>query len=510
FIAFILGLIMSHVIFNGGLRYMGSTLKYRNSTDHLIMSIGFVLGILSIIIFYNYLKITKTSLIELSIASKVVKANPPILSAISLIVCLISYLFNNYFFSDWNSREFVSLINIITSLVFMFSVSRVLLVLIKLMVERKKKTLFSIFSVKNFNDHKIMNPMINILLTSFILIILLVGTNDYMSYRTNELKEIVNIDFGITNIVNNIDSTYASLKDDEKVSHVDLGYYYTNVKVDELDTYFWFSISLDANQIQQYLNIDIETSLLEKLKNESIPYVILPIKFHYLNKLEVGDTVHININKQYENQPFVVGGFIDMGINEIMITNINYLDQYQDLNPNTILINTHDFNNIKKQDLIERYDQEMYYIIDYQEMIDNQIEKFTKLTQYISYIILVLVLSFMLTIFNNLALEFTKMEPTFSRLRVLGCSIKKLIITILLEKLVILFAIIVSVLSVLRVIMNNLSHFLIYYGTYEKIRFTFYSVIMAIMIGAFMYLVSVAFYLSKIRKIKIAEVLKNF
>ena len=62
----------------------------------------------------------------------------------------------------------------------------------------------------------------------------------------------------------------------------------------------------------------------------------------------------------------------------------------------------------------------------------------------------------MLTIFNNLALEFSKLEPIYSRLRVLGCTYKRLVLTVVLEKLVILGVTMISVLSIIQIFKENI------------------------------------------------------
>jgi len=316
------------------------------------------------------------------------------------------------------------------------------------------------------------------------------------------------VDYGITNILNHYDSTYNALKEDESLSSVDEAYYLSNVEAPELDVFFWFCFSLDADQLNQYFDIELDESVIEKLKDEDTPYVIFPIKYHYLNELQVGDLVYLNINKTYPNEGFIVAGFMDWGINEMIITNMNVSTDYQEFKPNAILINS-DKQGVL-ENLIDDYSKNLYYMIDFDEMIDQKIAVAENITHYVSYMIIIMVVCFMLTIFNNSLIELTKMETTYARIRVLGCSSIRLIGYLMMEKLLMLVVTIISIVMFLNMMANNIPFLMLFFGTYEPFSFNLQSIILAFVVGSIMYGISCLYYFYKISQIKISDVLKNF
>jgi len=246
--------------------------------------------------------------------------------------------------------------------------------------------------------------------------------------------------------------------------------------------------------------------VIGKLNDETTPYVVLPIKFHYTNDLNIGDTVTLQISKKYPSETFKIAGFTEWGINEVMITNMVTTVKYKDEVPNAILMQS---SNTTKTELIERFANEMYYVLDFNELINREIVRSSQITQYISYIIIVMIVGFMFTIINHSMLEYSRMEVRYARIRVLGCSQKRLMLTVLLEKLLVFFIVIFSVGSLLPLIASSLPHLLLFFGTYEQFYFTKGSIIQGALYGTIMYSISTFLYLYKMTKLELTDSLKQ-
>lgn len=170
-----------------------------------------------------------------------------------------------------------------------------------------------------------------------------------------------------------------------------------------------------------------------------------------------------------------MAGFYESQITEIIFTNLYYLQNNHTIFPNAIILNAYDKENVKRF-LIETYAKEMYYIIYFHELVENDLQLMVNLNSYFTYLILILITSFLITILNNALLEFTNSKNILARLRVLGISIKKLLSLLISEKVIQFIFTIVSLLAIINTVKESLPFLLLFYGTYQIFDFTIKSI----------------------------------
>src|SRR5690606_26472460 len=152
------------------------------------------------------------------------------------------------------------------------------------------------------------------LVISFIIIIFLTGIRDYSIKRGNIIKENIYLDMALTNIVNNMDTTYNEVQKNENIASIDKAHLYKDVYIKELDAVFWYNVSVESSKMNNYFNIEISKEVQNLLNDKNVPYIILPIKYHYIYDLNIGDKVTLTINNSYDKEEFYIVGFIDLGI----------------------------------------------------------------------------------------------------------------------------------------------------------------------------------------------------
>lgn len=344
---------------------------------------------------------------------------------------------------------------------------------------------------------------------SFLIIIMLIGLNEYIVTTTKTIRNTITIDYALTNITLNYEKTYQELQNHHLIKEVSKAYLFTDTYIKELDAISNYNISSDFDKITHYFNIDINNETLEKVKSLDTYYVILPIKYHYLNKLNIEDKVTLTLNKDYPNLEFTVVGFYESQITEIIFTNLYYLQNNHTIFPNAIILNAYDKENVKRF-LIETYAKEMYYIIDFHELVENDLQLMVNLNSYFTYLILILITSFLITILNNALLEFTNSKNILARLRVLGISIKKLLSLLISEKVIQFIFTIVSLLAIINTVKESLPFLLLFYGTYQIFDFTIKSIYIGISISFVTYGVSYLAYFHRVKNTNFVDIIKIF
>jgi len=502
--AIIFSYILTNIIVNNGLKYIDMSFKYRLPLKNTFFGILFIFIVLIIITIYNYLKIFKIPQIQLSKTNTNYK-DKPYINLIVFLICIIIIIITNYIRLDIKIK---ALIKILFALLLIFTTTKLLLTSLKFILRfTKKKNFFSLISSNILNSNKIIKQIINVLIISFIIIIFLTGLKDYVSKRTNVIKENINIDFAVTNIVNNLDNTFEKLQKKDNLSSIDKAYLHNNVYIKEIENVFRYNVSLNPNNIENYFNINLD-SKTKYLLAASTPYVLLPIKYKHIYDLNIGDKVTLSINQSYDNEEFYILGYIDIGISDFVISNMNIIDKYKELKPNTILLNLKDNDPNFQNDIIKEYSQNMYNVINFNLLIDNIINLFLDVMQYFTFIILIMIICFMLTIFNNSILQFSSLKPLYSRLRVLGCSYKELSKNIIFEIVIIVFVTTFSILLIFPIIKNNLKYLLLFFNSFENINISFKAVIIGCLLATIMYLISNIYYFIQLKKMDYSRILK--
>jgi len=507
--SFFISILLTNTVINVGLKYIGANFTYKLSLTNIIAGLGLSLGCLLNFEVYNLLKIRNTSLIKLSKTSYVHSSHTQFFSIGLLGISVIMYVVNLIFLKNVVSIKVYYLISTIIAFIIGIILPPSLIFLIAKITKRlKHESIFTLTSLNNLFFNKITHHIITLMTMSFLIIILLTGLNEYIADTTKKVRNTITIDYALTNITLNYDRTYQEIKKYENIQQVNKSYIFTDTYIHELDAIFNYHVSLDFDDLTYYFNIDLDNKTIEKLTSSDNNYVILPIKYHYLNNLNTDDKVTLEISKDFPNQEYIIAGFYHSPITEIIFTNFYYLQSKHDSLPNAIILTTINKDQVKKH-LIETYAKEMYYIIAFQDLIEEDIKLMVSLNGYFTYLILILIGCFLITIINNALLEFTNLKNILARLRVLGISLKKLLFTLFTEKLLQYTLTLISLLVILNVLKRSLSYLLLFYSTYLDFTFSIKSIIFGTLLSFIMYCLSYLYYFYKVKKMNYVHIVKT-
>lgn len=499
---------ITNLIYKTGLLYIDSNLKFSLSNKDIIIGLSTVSITLFIITIFNFIKVSKQSSLQLGsykISNQKRNRTIIIVGFIILITCMLIYY---KFIEELISYNYSALVKLSFCIIFGYLFYQICLILLE-RIYKNKRTFFTLISIDTFKSNKVMHSTIHVLLISFAIIILLISSNSFVKDKLNENVNSVKADFAMTNISSNYDYTYENLVNNEKVKNVDKAYFYSNTKLKETNSIFLYHVSLDPDSIDDYFDFMIDEKTLMKLNDTNTGYVILPNKFYYANGYRVNDKITLELNKEYNNEEFIIAGFYNFKVEDYVITNIYNYKKYQSLKPNSILLNSSIEKNQLKNFIIENYSYTHFYLMDFDEMILYYNTRIEKMVDYIVYIIFIIIVCFSMTIFNNSALLFSQMKSLYSRLSILGASKIKLVKNIILESSLMLFLVILSIILISPIFSINIKYLIIFFGSFVDINVKRIDIINGIVISSGIYLISYIYYLLKLYKLDIINVLKD-
>lgn len=144
--------------------------------------------------------------------------------------------------------------------------------------------------------------------------------------------------------------------------------------------------------------IDNADSVIELLGTDR-NYIIMNIKYHYIDNLEIGDEVDILIHKhnEYYNHKMIVAGFVDTIEADYYsaIMNINTLNNIMNLdNYNTVYVTTKDANVDKVVEHIQKKFGNAYVVNRFSENQNIKKESYeTPINMFVGYAVVIVIMS---------------------------------------------------------------------------------------------------------------------
>lgn len=498
-LGFIIGLLLSTLLINLGLSFIGSDLKFHYSFITILIGFLLVTLISVIVLLFSYYQIKKTSVIALTKDNKLITKSLNFIYLIILIGLLLINIFLNH------NLAFKALINVIIIIFIGFIISKLLIQLGKLF---KSNTTFKLISFKNINQNKTIRHNLNIVLIAFFAIIFLVITITDLNLSSDHYIKDFKTDFLITNIYDGADHIIEELKTFENVDKVEKGHLFRNANLVGTNWAFDYLFSVEGNNFSDYINLTIDSSTLLKLNSYDTPYIVLSEKFQVIDHYQVGDKISLNINQNYQNEEFEIAGFMKVRSAIYGFTNMSNLEKYQDLAKNTVFINSNQNIQILYQALINKYQSKLYYIVDLDELLFLSFEETFKILDYFTIISLILVACFLITIFNNTSLIFDELKPTYAKMKVLGATNKTLVLMVFLENLFLLIILLISVLLMVFGIIPNIMYTFAYFKVYYPFSLNYYGLLIAIFICFLIYFLSYSYYFYQLTNNKLITVVK--
>ncbi|HCB66089.1 MAG TPA: hypothetical protein DEP70_00690 [Acholeplasmataceae bacterium] len=510
FISTVLSVLLSNFVIKLGLRYIGSTSGYQLNRESILLSVivaSFLFIFTSLYYFYYFNKHSSISQTVESVADK----KPRILFLAGIVMLsLIGYGILNLKVVTDRANGDQAITKALISIILLFSIAFLLIELSSRLTGIKEKALSFSLHLKILLSKKSFYQYTAVLLVCFVSIFLLVLTNEHMKYRINSYHEEYTLDFGLTNFVTRYDQTFLEIGEMEQVESVSKAGLFANVSFAEMDKSLNQVISIDAVEIDNFFNLPIDQSSLSSLSRTDVLTILLPTKFQYIYNLQIGDSILLNISPEFPEESFEIGGFFEKQIGDLAFINLHLFPIYQDISYNSLLINAADSPIFLRDLLIDSYSKNLVYLIDFQELITDNANEMKRTTEYMTIILSVIILCFILAIFNHSILLLGQMKSVYARLNVLGYSKNQLTKLILKESLMMFVILLFSATISFVMLSAQLRGLVIISGDYENIYFRESSLIYGWSIILVVFIFTKYFYLRGVSVIDASSVLKSY
>jgi ABC-type lipoprotein release transport system permease subunit len=508
-ISLFLSVITTYFIILYGIKFLDSPITY-----HIPFINIFIVSLISLLLFalstlYFFKRFNEHALMEQTKDSGREVRHTFYYSGIASIVLLFLY-----FILDTNLlSSLVSLykapLQIVISISFLLSCGNFLIKVITKIFNLRKKPFIFFLHLKVLLTKKAFYQYMSVLLISTLSIFMLILANDYMGIRTSQYRSQYQLDFIVTNIINDYETTYQELVITSEVDAVSKVGLFQDVVIHDAKEAIRDLVSIEPESIDSFFNLNMTDETLDSL-NQNYPVIILPTKYKELYQMKTGETIHLHINTSYSDLSFVIGGFFEKQIGNLAFTNLSFLDEFDDLTMNTLFVNAANDKEALKNVLLDEYSHKLIYIIDYDAFVTDLAEDMVKATDYLNIILVVILLCFVLSIINHSTLLIHQMKSVYAKLYILGYSHKKMILLQVYESIIFFIILIVTTLFSYIMIGLKLDEFILFFGEYEPVQLTISSAITAILISSILFVMTKTYYILQTKNIPIQEVLKSY
>jgi len=268
-------------------------------------------------------------------------------------------------------------------------------------------------------------------------------------------------------------------------------------------------ISINENEIDNFFIFDIDLETRERFSSNTLQ-IILPIQYHEIYQFEIGNDFYLDLSPIYQNVPFKIAGFYQKDIDELAFINLYQDSTYQDINNNAILITSNN-KEVLKEELIDRYGQQMMVIYDYRAEVMLPIEnQLLKVKTYITFVIEMMILSFVISLINHTTMLHISKSSDDAKIYTLGLSKNKIIYYQILNQMIIFLVTIgVSLISFIM-IYKALSEFISIFGTYEYLELFIPSIYKTFGINLCIWILIISYQIVLIKKTNYIALIRTY
>lgn len=492
----ILGALLTPLFIKEGLNYMDSSLKYNLDGITILGGLLLTAALIVIIIYMNYRRIKNTSPIVLTKENKLIFKSYGIYYLIVLVLFMIInqlVLFNEVLQGTFS---------VILIMLIGFILVRELL---KLGNIHKSNSLFHLISLKNINRNKAIYHNLNIMLTSFLAILLIMISMNFNTRYNENVVASIKTDLMITNITHGTSSLVDEVRLLDGVKEAEEAYIFNHIQIDEIEIMNDYMVSLNINTINDYISLGLDSYVIDQLSQGDKPYIVLPEKYYYLHGYQIADTISLNISKTLNQEPFTIIAFHKSNNSLMSVTNMIELEKYETVLKNSVLINAESDKDSLFQELINKYQSRLYYITEMQQPLRALLEESTQIVNYISYISYMLIVCFVLTIINNSLLIFDEIRPTYQKLKMLGTTKAQFIKMLFLENMYIMSAVLISGLLIIYILVPNIIYLGVNLGVYLPLTYQPVDFIKSAVIFIVFYLIGNFTYFKRVESLSILD-----
>jgi hypothetical protein len=507
-----LGITAAWAVLNGAAFTMEVTSEILVGLDIVLMSTGAFLLFIGAEIWIRFRRMMGQSAVSLSYDRRHALAGSGFIGMGISVVLLVAQVLIHPF-----SEGIDALLCLLFGILFAFSLTDLLTQGAGLLFSKgRKRSVFSLFGARNLKSNRIIRNSIKVAMISIVVIVLNLTIRAFTLKETQATYDSVDTDFFLTNIVDGTDEVKDDILATEGVDSAQEAIVYQNIfmQFSEEDisqrrrAVFFFCLPYD--KIQDYFNVNFDSGIAEKFADTQTPYIALAKGIGKIYGIQVGDAVTVEISREIPQMTFIVAGFIDTDYMGMVFSNLMNLEAYrEDGLENTILIQS-SAGEALKTDLMKAYSARMYFLIDTQEMVQESTEQLELMMDFISFLVYVVAMAFIVIIINNSLLMFYSLKNDYARIRILGLSRGEIFGQIAREVLLTTLAAAIGSFIGLLIIIPNLGPLMLLAKFYKNIQADALWTLLYTLAGASAFLFSYVFYLHKVNRLDIIQEIKTF
>jgi hypothetical protein len=407
------------------------------------------------------------------------------------------------------SRKVNSLIIVVLSLYLsMIFVIHVFKYLAKLLSGRKSS--FRLFNLNHIKANRHIHQSLSVIFLSFIVVAIMLTVRFYIAKEVSEVMSDNKYDILMVNLYDYEDALVDEVRSfdiesaDEALVYEDV---YLNINESKKVLIKNF-VSLDETSYADYFDFELVNSVSNS-QTIDLPEIYLPYSFSDVYGFEEGDVIDLDLAPDLRGIEFVISGFINTSYDHFVYSDI--YDRMPELNLkfNTIFINS-DNTESTIDELIENYSSSMYYFIDAQEQLDQQLNLTRSVLALFTVITVFIILSFMFVVYNNTLLRYYSLKSDYAKVVVLGMSNKKIARNLSMEYLFMILSMILIGLIEAFILSEHFKNVLLFFDYYKNIKANYFAITIAYLAIFISLLFSYKIYYDKIKMIDITEETRTY
>ena len=501
-ISFFIGVFLAHIIIYVGASFYG--VKEIIIVDPLIIiSSTTVLTVL--IIFRNLMYLRRYDKKRLTKFSSSLVSTEKIRFIIFIFSILILLLVG--LFKPFNYQIQALIITVFTFVLALITIKY--LVRISIRIFKRRKSSFVIYNLKQLSENKNAQQSLNVIFITFMVLMIMLTARMFFVNELENFKSFNNYDLQIVNINDYSDDLINDLK--LEADYADPAIMFDGIYLNDIDEKkvfikSFYSISYD--DVEEYIDFDLMIENTDYLTDE-LPFIMVSKNYKYTYGLEEGQIITIDLSPEIKNQKFILAGFIDIEYEHFVYSNLADIHDEVGLNYNSIVIKD-DAPNILMSNLIQQYSSKMYYIIDVNEYLNQEIVLSENILMLFTVILIFVILSYLLVIFNNTTLRFYAAKKDLMKIKVLGQSSKAFLKDGLKEYLLILIILTLVGIIVTLIFSEYFRYLLLFFNYYKHLTANISSVIIALILIYLSSFLSVIYYNRLIKNARISDTIKMY
>lgn len=501
-----IGIILTNLIIKAGFTYLESFRTYQLTTTQGVTASLFIITIFAGVIAFHLFKFNQETDIKHMHTQGLEKRLHIKKHIIISVILMIIYVVLSTHIGFVILSYYRSILLVVCALIFLFLITPVLIHKISYVF---KQSIPQALLYKKLLNKRQFYHYISMMLTVFVVIFLLMFTLNHMQKRIDRLDNEYQFDLVMTRMMNQNEDMYQEVLTLDQVDDAKLVGYFQNVETNIDQVSINQVISISGQDISDYFNVSIDQEVISQYQS-GFHQIILSKKYEEVYQYQIGDSISLTFGPSYEGVIFTIAGFYPKETLDLAFINLFEDSSYESIDQNAILLKAIDKTLLEEQ-LINLYGQKMVIITDYNEtVVDPMIIQMSRVKIYLSAIIGLMMLSFIVSLFNHTTMLHYLESEDDAKIYTLGLSKNEMIkYRIINQGVVFLISITISII-VFILIYLALSEFIVVFKTYEYILFSFTPIIYGFMLNLLIWACVMIYQIFLIKKTAYMSYIRTF